>query len=345
MNPRLTRIFLPIVLFALSPLYSPAVAAAAVNRPAVRPLSQPDGAQPTFADWRSTAVQHAYGLPDTKPNAKGTLLIDHDGVVFTAKASSSAIPRGSIVAVSAGNQRVELWGTKGRVLRMLIPDGGGIAAAGFMHHRQDMLTVEFTDSRGGYHGAVFLLPANEAEQALKSFAGMPPVHRETAPAACLAGSVRPKSVLVAAPVWEEAEVPAAYRALVYERLVDRLRKEDAAGHIYRDGESMGKDGEGNVSCPQYVVHLSIAGFKPGSQVKRAVLGPVGMFVGTTQISFDARMTDATGRLDEREQIKSTVRGEGESTKVADGVAKNIAKHFLKTQKSFEAASAHPASVR
>jgi hypothetical protein len=292
-----------------------------------------DGAKPQPATWQSSSVQHAYGLPDTKKNQKGTLTVNPDGLTFTAKSGRSSLPQRSIVAVSAGNQRVELWGMKGRLLRMAIPDGGGIAAAGFMHHRVDMLTVEFSDSRGAYHGAVFYLPANEAERALQSFAEMPPVHHEPATTACQGTTAQPGTVLVSAPAWDQVEVPAAYRALVYEHLVDRLQRVKGVDHVYRDGDS-----EAGLACPQYTIHIAIAAFTPGSQVKRAVIGPVGMFVGTTQMTFDATFTDASGRLNAHEQIKATARGESESTTVADSVAKTMAKHYASARKGFERAS-------
>jgi hypothetical protein len=291
---------------------------------------QGDGANPQRVAWQSTRVEHAYGLPDTQKNEKGTLTVDADGLTFTAKSGRASIPRSSIFAVSAGNQRVELWGMTGCLLRMAIPDGGGLAAAGVMHHRVDMLSVEFNDSRGGYHGAVFYLPANEAEAALQSFSQMPAVHREAVNAACHGGPVVPGSVLVAAPDWDPVQVPAAYRVLVYEHLIDRLQRLQGVGHIYRAGESGAQTG-----CPQYTIHISIAGFAQGSQVKRAVMGPVGMFVGTTQMIFEATFTDASGRLSAQEQIKAAVRGESESTNVADGIAKAIAKHYVSAKKECE----------
>lgn len=284
------------------------------------------------AAWQSTDVQHAYGLPDAKKNAKGTLVMNPDVLTFTTKSNSYSIPRSSILAVSAGNQRVELWGVKGRLLRMAIPDGGGIAAAGFMHHRVGMLTVEFDDSKGGYHGAIFYLPADAAEQALHSFAQMPTLRHEAADTVCSGDSVNPGSVLVSAPAWDQAQVPAAYRALVYEHLIDRLQRLKGIGHVYRDGESGAQAG-----CPQYTVHISIVGFTQGSQVKRAVMGPAGMFVGTTQMKFDVIFTDASGKLNANEQIKATVRGESESTTVADTVAKSIAKHYASAKKGIDKA--------
>jgi hypothetical protein len=138
---------------------------------------------------------------------------------------------------------------------------------------------------------------------------------------------------VVAPVWERAETPAAYRVLVYEHLIDRLRHIEGIGHVYRDGDRDRQQG-----CPQFSIQIAIVAFKQGSQVKRAVMGPVGMFVGTTQMTFDATFTDARGQLNKGEQVKATVRGESESTNVADGVAKSLAKHYSFARKKFEESS-------
>jgi hypothetical protein len=308
-----TLLFLILQVFIVMP--GPVLAATAL---------QPDGGQPQ-PTWKSSSAQHVYGLPGTKPKEKGTLALTPDGLTFTGKFNSSSIERRSVIAVSAGNQRVELWGIKGRLLRMAIPDGGGLAAASVMHHRVDMLTVEFSD-KGGYHGVVFFLPANEAEHALQSFAEIPVVHREAVNAACQATSVEPGSVLVSAPAWDQIQVPAAYRALVYERLINRLQHVKGIGHVYRDGEN-----DGQLGCPQYAVHISIAGFKQGSQVKRAVMGPVGMFVGTTQMTFDVTFTDASGRLNTHQQVKATVRGESESMNVIDKISQQVVKKWAKEQ--------------
>ncbi len=66
-----------------------------------------------------------------------------------------------------------------------------------------------------------------------------------------------------------------------------------------------------------------------------MMGPVGMFVGTTQMSFNVNITDTTGQLNFTEQLKATVRGESESKNVADGVAKTIAKRYVSETKKFE----------
>src|ERR1700676_4422506 len=114
---------------------------------------------PHFVEWKAPGVEHAYGLPETKVHEKGALTINSGGLTFKGKSGSHSIPRSALLAVSTGSERVELWGIKGRILRMAIPNGGGLAAAGVMHHKVNMLSVEFKDPRDGYHAAVFYLPA------------------------------------------------------------------------------------------------------------------------------------------------------------------------------------------
>lgn len=288
--------------------------------------------------WTISHAQHAYGLPEVKPKQKGTLTLDSQNITFAGKAVYR-IPRPSVIAISDGSERVELWGMKGRLLRMAIPNGGGLAAAGFMHHKESSLTVEFRDPRGGYHAAVFVVPTGDARLAMATFAPRTddaasttePVDI-TAPVAnvCDGATVKPGSVLVAAPVWEQVEVPASYRALVYEHLVDRMRRVQGVSQVYREGEPGGQRG-----CPQSTVRIAIAGFRPGNQVKRAMMGPAGFFAGTTQMNFHVMMSDQAGLWQVNDDVKATVRGESESKNIADSVAKNIAKRYAQERVKFE----------
>jgi hypothetical protein len=303
--------------------------------------------------WISPKIQHAYGLPEAKPKEKGKLTVNPDGLTFTGKPSLYTIPWRTITAMSTGTERVEMWGTTGRIVRMAIPNGGGLAAAGVMHHKVNELTVEFHDPRDAYHAAVFYVPGNDAARVLETYTQisvkhadtggpLPPALAETPAVTCQNSPGIPRSVLVAAPDWNQAEVPAAYRAFVYEHIVDRLQRTDKVGHVYRAGEL-----DNQHACPQYTVRISIMSFKPGNQVERATMGPIGFFAGTTQMAFNVTITDASGKLDVAEQVKATVRGESESKNVADGVAKNLAKRYAAALKQFEKTKtmAGPASSR
>jgi hypothetical protein len=234
-----------------------------------------------------------------------------------------------------------MWGTTGRLVRMAIPNGGGLAAAAVMHHKINELTVEFHDPRDAYHAAVFYVPGSDAARVLETYSqitvkhadtGGPlaPVSAETPTVACRSSPGTPRSVLVAAPDWNQADVPAAYRAFVYEHIVDRLQRTDKIGHVYRAGEL-----DNQPTCPRYIVRISIMSFKPGNQVMRATMGPIGFFAGTTHMAFNVTITDASGKLNVTEQVKATVRGESESKNVADGVAKSLAKRYAAALKQFE----------
>ncbi len=282
-----------------------------------------------ISGWRSTHAVHVLGMPDVKAKDDGTLIITPQYLRFTGKSGSSTIDLPSIVALSAGNERVELWGMKGRLLRMAVPYGGGAAFATFMHHQRDMLTVEFVDSQGGYHGSVFYLPANEAEEALRTITPSPVAHRDVSSEPCSIARVTPNSISVKQPTVDHGEFPVAYRVLVYEHIIDRLRQAPGAD-VLRDGVTDGRN-----NCSQYTIRLSTTAFKPGSQVKRASMGPVGFFVGVTQITLDLEITDAKGRAVIRDQIKATQRGESESMNVIDKIAQQVVKKWSKEQKEMQ----------
>jgi hypothetical protein len=284
--------------------------------------------------WSSTHAVHVLGMPDVRAKENGTLTITPQHLTFTGKSATSTIDLPEIVAVSAGNERVELWGIKGRLLRMAVPDGGGVALATIMHHRRDMLTVEFVDSQGGYHGSVFYLPANEAEQALRNITPLPDAHRDMPIAPCSREDAKPNSIEVKQPTVGQIEFPQAYRVLVYEHIVDRLRQVPGT-EVHRDGVA-----DGRAACSQYTMKLSTTAFKPGSQVKRASMGPVGFFVGVTQITLDLDVKDATGATVFRDQIKATQRGESESMNVIDALAKQVVKKWAREQKEMQKQVSH-----
>lgn len=272
------------------------------------------------ANLSARSVVHVAGLPDAKEKDKGTLTLTATELRFQGAKTESVLPRTQLRAVSLGKERVELWGVKGRLLRMAIPNGGGIAAAAVMHHSVHMLTVEFRDVRGGSHAAVFDLHDADAERFFKTLSAVPVEEHAAAATGCPDGLIAVRSILLAAPSWEQTEVPAAYKALVYERVYDRLSRVKGVEHVYREGEA-------RQGCAETTMHLAVHGYKPGNQVERASLGPVGMFVGTTKMAVDASWTNAAGQLLGRESIQASVRGESESTAIATMVAKKLAKKY------------------
>ena len=290
------------------------------------PPVTPGSAAVPPSGWSSTHAVHILGMPGMKAKESGTLTITPRRLTFTGKSGSSTIDLPSILALSAGNERVELWGMKGRLMRMAVPDGGGIALATFMHHQRDILTVEFVDSQSGYHGSVFYLPGNEAAEALRHFTLSSVAPHNVSSAPCLSAGVKANSILIKQPAFGQAEFPAAYRVLVYEHIVDRMRRVPGT-EVLRDGVNNGQD-----DCAQYTMRLSMAAFKPGSQVERASMGPAGFFVATTQMTLDLEITDAKNTVVLRDQIHATERGESESMNVIDKLAQQVVKKWAAEQK-------------
>jgi hypothetical protein len=288
-----------------------------------------------ISGWSSPHVIHVLGMPDIKAKDKGLLTITSRQISFTSKSAKSTIELHSIVAISAGQERVELWGMKGRLLRMAVPDGGGVVLATFMHHRRDTLTVDYVDSQTRSHTAVFYLPGKEAEAALHQIHVIPPPAPITVAFAdgpldsptppCTLQQVHAGSILVKQIRVDQPDFPTAYRGLLYEHVVERLRRVPGT-EVHRDGLI-----DTRADCAQYTMRLSTTVYKPGNQVKRASLGPVGFFVGATQITLNVDVVDANGIILIHDQAKATQRGESESVGVVDKLAQQVVKKWSKAQ--------------
>jgi hypothetical protein len=107
------------------------------------------------------------GFDNIKPGAKGTLTSLPTGLEFTTGKKQVDITTSSIQDVFTGREsRQDVGGVSGTLVETAIPYGGGRFVSLFSH-KVDVLTVEYADSAGGFHGAIFVLSAGKAE-ALKN---------------------------------------------------------------------------------------------------------------------------------------------------------------------------------
>lgn len=102
------------------------------------------------------------GLTGIKEDTKGTLTVENGALTFASSKNSCDVSAASIQDVVTGNdsQRV-IRGTVG-TLTMLAPYGAGRAIS-LLRNKIDTLTIQYRDSNGGLHGAVFTMPAGKAE--------------------------------------------------------------------------------------------------------------------------------------------------------------------------------------
>jgi len=98
------------------------------------------------------------GLEDIKSDATGTLSVVPTGLEFATDKNKAEITTASITDIFTGRQsRQDVTGA-GKVVSMGIPYGGGRLVSLFSH-KVEVLTVEWTNPNGGFHGAIFVLPA------------------------------------------------------------------------------------------------------------------------------------------------------------------------------------------
>jgi hypothetical protein len=131
-----------------------ATAALATNRQ----LASPQASQ-------STSIPHVkcvIGLENIKPNTKGTLSLLPTGLEFAAGKNKVDISTASIQDIFTGQEsRQDVSGPAGTLAKAAIPYGGGRIVSLFSH-QVEVLTVEYLDSNGGFHGTVFVLSSGKA---------------------------------------------------------------------------------------------------------------------------------------------------------------------------------------
>lgn len=120
------------------------------------------GRQP---DTAQTSIPHAkcvIGLENIKPNTKGTLTLVPAGLEFATGKNKVKISTTSIQDIFTGQEsRQNVSGPGGTLAKSAIPYGGGRVVSLFSH-KVEVLTVEYLDSNGGFHGTIFVLSPGKA---------------------------------------------------------------------------------------------------------------------------------------------------------------------------------------
>jgi hypothetical protein len=107
---------------------------------------------------------HLLGFEDVSNNANGTLSFQGDALQFQ-KGDKPAVQVkiSSVQDVLLGDQSKEVGGLPMTLGKAAVPFGGGRAISLFAHKKYDTLTLEYVDTNGGVHGAIFLLQKGQGE--------------------------------------------------------------------------------------------------------------------------------------------------------------------------------------
>jgi hypothetical protein len=271
-----------------------------------------------------SGVVHIAGLTEVKPDVKGSLRITSNAVIFSNDAIKATIPRARILNVFVGDQRTEPWGTTGKIARKVIPYGGGAALGAMTNGQVDLLTIESRDDDEGYHGVVFAVPFQKAARLRDELLATltPPVVHSALP--CSEGGSNAGSVLLAPIAVSGTELPDEYRILLYEQLYKQLKLRNQADTFMRTGDLSAGPG-----CNALTLRVTVEGFRKGNRALRASTGPLGLFLGTTSLSFNINLQDRKEKTIFDAQMRKSNRGDSDSLGIADGIAKSVARRMNK----------------
>jgi hypothetical protein len=116
-------------------------------------------------------VKLVIGGETIKNNSEGTLSVEDTSLRFTTAKSKVDVPASSILDISTNeDSRQDITGAA-HFATMAIPYGGGRVLSLFSH-KVDVLTLEFKDAAGAYHGAIFVLPQGQAAPFKKQLVAM-----------------------------------------------------------------------------------------------------------------------------------------------------------------------------
>jgi hypothetical protein len=112
----------------------------------------------------STRATHLLGLPNTKSNCKGRLSTQDSVLRFQQNGKPVAeLDIASVRDVFLGEEGVQVGGLPMKIGKTAAPYGGGRVVSLFAHKKYDTLTLEYVDSNGGLHGAIFQLEKGQGE--------------------------------------------------------------------------------------------------------------------------------------------------------------------------------------
>ena len=121
----------------------------------------PDASPVAATNVLRAQAQLVVGGQSIKNNSKGTLSVMGSSLQFAAEGKQVSVEASSILDISTDkDSRQDVTGAA-HLAAEAIPYGGSRVLSLFSHEI-DVLTVEFRDANGAYHGAVFALAKGQA---------------------------------------------------------------------------------------------------------------------------------------------------------------------------------------
>jgi hypothetical protein len=117
--------------------------------------------EPRPATFSTEAVQ-VIGFGDIRDNTKGTLELKDGSLHFTSSEGSFAVVPNVIQDVVTGKDTQRAIGGTVGTISQFAPYGAGRALS-LPRNKIDTFTIEYRDSDGALHGAIFTMPVGKAD--------------------------------------------------------------------------------------------------------------------------------------------------------------------------------------
>ena len=286
-------------------------------------------------------VTHVLGFEGARRNAAGDLRIQ-DGAVQFLRNGSPTIPVNinSIQDIFVEDEDKQVGGTVMKLGKTAAPYGGGRVVSLFAHKKYDFLTVEYLDSGGGFHGAIFQLDKGRG-QAFKRDLVANGAHisspgdnttTQSTPevkSAALAesstvgnkGGAPPWSVQVDRVDRGDVGLEASFGAAIYENLVEELTKTKEFEQLFRSGNR-----NANNVPSLLILKTSVQKYTPGSETRRAVT----TVSGATNLNVRVQLVTRDGRVVLDKVVKGNVRFFGDNLRATHNLARNVAGTLKRT---------------
>ena len=125
--------------------------------------AQQDSGATASASGSGITATHILGFETIAKNARGSLSVEGDSLLFQGDGSPARIPIDSIQSLSLGQEDKQVGGVPLALGRAATPFGGGRVIGLFSHKKYDTVTLDYVDANGGLHGAIFLLKRGQGQ--------------------------------------------------------------------------------------------------------------------------------------------------------------------------------------
>jgi hypothetical protein len=272
-------------------------------------------------------VTHVLGFGGVRRNASGELSIQGDDLSFQHNGNpATQVSITSIHNITLGEEDNQVGGLPMTLGKTAVPFGGGRVVSLFSHKKYDSLAIEYLDSNGGFHGAIFRLAKGRGETVKSDLIARgaqvtpseDPGHIPTTP----------EESLKAAEEWSvqvdridpgATTLDPSFSDAIYENMLKELSKSKQFKRVFRSG-----DRNANDASDVLVLKTFVEKYSPGSETRRAVT----TIAGATKVKVRIQLLTRDSRIVLEHTVEGDVRFIGDNLRATNKVAHSTAK-FLK----------------